>query len=142
MKLFIYTPSCNKGEFYKKMGKFFAERIYRSRLPYLVNSPATTWVVIEKDSQIIGFGSFEETNRGIEIGDIYTIKKDTELWEIIANQMLNLIQKLNPSLIYTAIEKEKDYEYFIEQRFFIKRESKKYVFLEKKGVDERDEIAK
>lgn len=135
IKLFTFHPPHTRNGFYEKMGKFFAERVYQRQLPYLVNSSSTTWIIAEKDSRVIAFGSFEQTHKGIEIGDIYTIDDDYQLWRMIASKISILVKKIRPELIYTAVQKKDDeqYKYFVEKEFSIKRETKNFLFLEKRS---------
>ncbi len=118
------------------MGMFFAERLYRYKLPDLVNSHTTTWVVAEKNNKVVGFGSFEQTNRGIEIREIYTIQKNHQLWQGIASKISIILKKQNSKLIYTTLPKveKKQLNYFIEKGFFIKRENKNSCYLEKANL--------
>lgn len=135
-ELSVYHPSYDKSRFYEKMGRFFAEKAYHSRLPYLANSSTTTWVIAEeKNTKILGFGSFEETDKGIEIGDVYTISEDHTLWKGMMEKILQLIEKKRPLLVYTAVPKEfiYYYNYLLEKNFTIQRETKNYYFLEKKN---------
>ena len=53
----VYIPPYNKQNFYSLMGKYFAERVYRRKLPYLINTSSTIWFLLMNKERIIGFSS-------------------------------------------------------------------------------------
>ncbi|EHQ8828648.1 hypothetical protein KI105_002130, partial [Enterococcus faecalis] len=72
-KLITFFPPYNKSLFYQLMGKFFSERIYRKKLPYLINTSSTFWYVIlqKNEVSVCAFSSFEVKANKIEIGEMY-----------------------------------------------------------------------
>jgi len=50
-----FIDTCNNAEFYKYMGRFFAERIFRKELPYLINDFEKIWYLFFDQETLIGF---------------------------------------------------------------------------------------
>ena len=82
------------------MGKFFAERSYRKKLPYLINDKDKFWYIFFKKEELIGFCS-------IKIGQKYTsfpdlcILDDENIDEslFIINYMFNLYKMENIKIL-------------------------------------------
>lgn len=60
-----FVGNYDKDLFYSIMGKFFAERSYRKKLPYLINDKDKFWYIFFRKGELIGFCS-------IKIGQKYT----------------------------------------------------------------------
>lgn len=67
----IYMGNYNRKEFYGKMGKFFAERFYKKKMPYLINDIDKIWYLIYDDDKFIGFFGIKICNTNTLISDIY-----------------------------------------------------------------------
>ena len=62
-----FIDTCNNAEFYKYIGRFFAERIFRKELPYLIKDYEKIWYLItgkKNEYQELRYGS------DIDVGNI------------------------------------------------------------------------
>ena len=50
-----FVGNYDKDLFYSIMGKFFAERSYRKKLPYLINDKDKFWYIFFRKGELIGF---------------------------------------------------------------------------------------
>ena len=95
-----FVGNYDKDLFYSIMGKFFAERSYRKKLPYLINDKDKFWYIFFKKEELIGFCS-------IKIGQKYTsfpdlcILDDENIDEslFIINYMFNLYKMENIKIL-------------------------------------------
>lgn len=114
------------------MAPFFAERIWRYRFPYLINTPEKKWSVLKDGDVTIGFSSYTVVRKGIELGEIYGLTE--EIWKQLALNTLKKIATEESSLsLYTDVKKENSYEwqFFQHKGFKIYRETTHYVFLKR-----------
>lgn len=129
---YLFKEPYDKGIFYSKMAVFFAERSYRIQFPYLINSPETSWFVIEDaDKNVIGFSSFEEKKRGVEIGEVFVLGNEA-LWQMLVSKTIREAKKKNRSLLFTAVKTKEEASFFQYKGFKIQRSSKNYLYLEMK----------
>jgi hypothetical protein len=129
---YLFKEPYDKTIFYSKMAAYFAERTYRTQFPYLVNSPETSWFVIEDEhKKVIGFSSFEEKRRGVEIGDVYVLN-DEALWKKLVSKTIREAKKLNKPLLFTAVKTKEEASFFQYKGFKVQRFSKNYLYLEMK----------
>ncbi|EGO5016475.1 hypothetical protein ACJX4N_002515 [Enterococcus faecalis] len=134
---YFYKEPYNKNLFYQKMGPFFSERQYQGKFPYLVNSPKTSWFVLEnEDYQIVGFSSFEEKVRGVEIGEVYIVEGFGELWKSLASKTIREAKKLKPRILFTAVTSNEEAAFYLYKGFRVHKTSKNYIYLEM-GVPEQ-----
>ena len=54
-----FVGNYDKDLFYSIMGKFFAERSYRKKLPYLINDKDKFWYIFFRKGELIGFCSIK-----------------------------------------------------------------------------------
>lgn len=95
-----FVGNYDKDLFYSIMGKFFAERSYRKKLPYLINDKDKFWYIFFRKGELIGFCS-------IKIGQKYTsfpdlcILDDENIDEslFIINYMFNLYKMENIKIL-------------------------------------------
>lgn len=114
------------------MAPFFAERIWRYRFPYLINTPEKKWGVLKDGDITVGFSSYTVVRKGIELGEIYGLTE--EIWRQLALNTLKKIATEESSLsLYTDVKKENSYEwqFFQHKGFKIYRETTHYVFLKR-----------
>ncbi|MBL1228118.1 hypothetical protein IW492_02585 [Enterococcus sp. BWB1-3] len=133
----VFKPNLySKSEFYKYMGIFFGEKEYKKELPYLINTKDTTWFVHLKKDKVLGFSSYDITNRGIELGETYTIDNSFELWESLASASLNDALELNPKFVYLAVTHKKECSWYLSRDFELAKTTTNYYFLERRQLDE------
>lgn len=114
------------------MAPFFAERIWRHRFPYLINTPEKKWGVLKDGDITIGFSSYTVVRKGIELGEIYGLTE--EIWMQLALNTLKKIATEESSLhLYTDVKKENSYEwqFFQHKGFKIYKETTHYIFLKR-----------
>ncbi len=87
-----YMDTCNNTEFYSHMGRFFAERIFRKELPYLINDPEKIWYLFFDNTDLAGFCGVVMTQNSTSFTDFYLLPtyRNQENKEFIAKYMLNL----------------------------------------------------
>ncbi|EAG1723613.1 hypothetical protein BBW79_14825 [Listeria monocytogenes] len=132
MKLTWYSPPYHKQSFYNLMAPFFAEKIWRYRFPYLINTPEKIWGILKENDKAIGFSSYTVAKKGIELGEIYGLTE--EIWAQIALNTLKKIDKEESAFyLYTDVKKENKYEwqFFQHKGFEIYKETTHYIFLKR-----------
>ena len=89
-----FIDTCNNAEFYKYMGRFFAERIFRKELPYLINDFEKIWHLFFDQETLIGFCGVIMNQHSTSFTDYYLLPayRNKENKEYIANYMLKLYQ--------------------------------------------------
>ena len=102
-----YVGNYNRNEFYSIMGKFFAERIYRKKLPYLINDKDKSWYLFFKKNELIGFCGIKIGQQYTSFSDIYILEKymDIKTLTYITNHMFNLYKMENIKLL-TCFDEE------------------------------------
>ena len=80
-----YAGSYDKNEFYMIMGKYFAERIYRKRLPYLINDRDKIWHLFYLDDTLAGFAGIKLSKSSTNITDIYYLDNNNDILEFMIN---------------------------------------------------------
>lgn len=71
----VYVGNYDRVEFYSIMGKFFAERIYKRVMPYLVNDRNKIWYLFFKDDELAGFCGVNICDTYTNFSDIYVVDK-------------------------------------------------------------------
>ena len=89
-----YIDTCNNSEFYRYMGRFFAERIFRRELPYLINDSEKIWYLFFDHKVLAGFCGVVMNQNGTSFTDFYLLPtyRNDENKKIIAKYMLDLYQ--------------------------------------------------
>lgn len=89
-----FIDTCNNGDFYKYMGRFFAERIFRKELPYLINDHEKIWYLFFDHKTLAGFVGVVMNQNSTSFTDFYLLSayRNEENREFIAKYMLNLYQ--------------------------------------------------
>ncbi|HFL0278905.1 TPA: hypothetical protein ACGX5P_002923 [Listeria monocytogenes] len=133
LKLIVFSPPYKKSHFYELMGPFFGDRIYRNFFPYLINSPRTVWyVIINEDREVLGFTSYEEFDRKVEIGEFYLSEKIDRSYyrRFLLRKVLQDLRKIESSRkIETVINCQIEKKLFEEKGFIQYRKTKNYYFL-------------
>lgn len=70
-----FIGNYNKDLFYSIMGKFFAERIYRKKIPYLINDKDKEWYLFFFNKELIGFCGVKIGVHCTSFSDIYLLEK-------------------------------------------------------------------
>lgn len=96
-----FVGNYNKTEFYSIMGKFFAERIYRKKLPYLINDKDKSWYLFFFKDEFIGFCGVKIGEQYTSFSDIYLTEKynDTKKLDYIIRYMFNLYKMENIKIL-------------------------------------------
>ena len=68
-----YIDTCNNSEFYSYMGRFFAERIFRREIPYLINDPEKIWYLFFDNNTLAGFCGVVMNQNGTSFTDFYLL---------------------------------------------------------------------
>lgn len=120
------------------MGKFFAERVYKKKLPYLVNTSHTFWYVIlqKNEVSVCAFSSFEIRGGKIEIGELYCSDNvdKLRLKKVILKKMFKdinnkyIFEKLN-----VCVDSIEDRRLFEQNGFLLYKKTKNFYFLQKES---------
>ena len=88
----IYIGNYSKKEFYSEMGEFFADRVYRKKLPYLINDDDKVWYLVYEKNKLIGFFGIKICNENTLISDIYLNDKcdNKKVFKYMAEYLVNL----------------------------------------------------
>lgn len=68
-----FIDTCNNDEFYRYMGRFFAERIFRKELPYLINDNEKIWYLFFDQKELAGFCGVVMSQNGTSFTDFYLL---------------------------------------------------------------------
>lgn len=95
-----FVGNYDKDLFYSIMGKFFAERSYRKKLPYLVNDKDKFWYIFFRKGELIGFCSIKIGQKCTSFPDL-CILDDENLDDslFIINYMFNLYKMENIKIL-------------------------------------------
>ncbi len=95
-----FVGNYDKDLFYSIMGKFFAERSYRKKLPYLINDKDKFWYIFFRKGELIGFCSIKIGQKCTSFPDLY-ILDDENLDDLlfIINYMFNLYKMENIKIL-------------------------------------------
>jgi hypothetical protein len=95
-----FVGNYDKDLFYSIMGKFFAERSYRKKLPYLINDKDKFWYIFFRKEELIGFCSIKIGQKCTSFPDLY-ILDDENLDDLlfIINYMFNLYKMENIKIL-------------------------------------------
>lgn len=87
-----FVGNYDKDLFYSIMGKFFAERSYRKKLPYLINDKDKFWYIFFRKGELIGFCSIKIGQKYTSFPDLCILddEKNFEDSFFIINYMFNL----------------------------------------------------
>lgn len=88
----VYMGNYDKSEFYSIMGKFFAERIYKRVLPYLINDKEKIWYLFFSGDELAGFCGVSICDEYTNFTDIYSVDKYQKMG--ILDFMCNRLFKL------------------------------------------------
>lgn len=92
-----YTGNYDKAEFYSIMGKFFAERVYRRALPYLINDNEKVWYLYFLEDELVGFCGVRISDEFTTFSDIYVVdkQKKSETLDFMCNHLFKLYMMEN-----------------------------------------------
>ena len=104
-----YIGNYDKNEFYTIMGKYFAERIYRKQLPYLINDKDKVWYLFFKKKELAGFCGVKICQKYTTITDIYYNEtyKDENILEYISKYIFNIYKSENINLLTNKKDEKK-----------------------------------
>ncbi len=96
-----FIGNYNKAEFYSIMGRFFSERIYRKKLPYLINDRDKSWYLFFLKKELVGFCGIKIGNHCTTFSDIYLVEKYNNMEHLknIIQYMFNLYKAGNIKLL-------------------------------------------
>lgn len=96
-----YVGNYDKNEFYMIMGKYFAERIYKKKMPYLVNDKDKIWYLFFCGSELAGFCGVKICQKYTTITDIYFHEKykNKKILEYIVYYIFNTYKLENINLL-------------------------------------------
>lgn len=138
MDIKIFIPPYDKKRFYGLMGKYFAERVYRNKLPYLINTPNTIWFLLINNQKLIGFSSIEITKEFIDIGDIFIEDYSVEKRKYLFKKVLFFIdKKCEKKCVRIYFTKNQCLPELDSYQFKQYRETKKYLFF-RREKNEKD----
>lgn len=129
-KIQCFEGNYDKGLFYSKMGRFFAEERYIRQMPYLRNEPDRVWFLIEKEEQVAAFSSLVIKDEYILFSTEYVeIRYRRQgLFRALTDARFEYCQEIKmPVRTSTSIELVKDY--YMRRGFAIYRKTKNYWFL-------------
>lgn len=135
-KLVTFFPPYNKALFYQLMGKFFSERVYRKKMPYLINTSNTFWYIIlqKNEVSVCAFSSFEVKSKKIEIGEMYCSDNvdKLRLKKVLLRKMFEDIKKIHGyKKIQACVDSIEDKKMFEQNNFFLYKKTKNFYFFEK-----------
>lgn len=105
----IYMGNYNKRDFYGEMGEFFADRVYRKKLPYLINDVDKIWYLVYDRNKLIGFFGIKICNENTLISDIYLDDDcdNKKVFRYMAKYLVNLYKEEELKVL-TKVKYEQD----------------------------------
>lgn len=87
-----FIDTCNNEDFYKYMGRFFAERIFKRELPYLINDHEKIWYLLFYKESLAGFCGVVMNQNSTSFTDFYLLPayRNQKNKEFFAKYMLHL----------------------------------------------------
>ncbi len=107
-----YMDTSNNEEFYGYMGRFFAERIFRKELPYLINDHEKIWYLFFDKKDLAGFCGVVMSQNGTSFTDFYVLPayRNMENKEFMAKYMLNLYRSEKIRILTNSDDEMKMWE--------------------------------
>lgn len=135
-----YMGNYNKEQFYAIMGRFFAERVYRKKLPYLCNERDKIWYLFYRAKDLVGFCAIKPLESYTLISDIYVLDKfkDSNVFEFIAKYITGHYAK-NDLQILTNSDSEKDIWELLNFKVVSRRGT--YMICKREKIDERNQVS-
>jgi len=105
----VYMGNYDKKEFYGQMGEFFADRVYRKQLPYLINDIDKIWYLIYERNKFAGFFGIKICNDNTLISDIYIMEgfNKTNIFEYMANYLVGLYKEEDLKVLTKVKDEQK-----------------------------------
>ncbi len=107
-----FIDTCNNEEFYKYMGRFFAERIFKRELPYLINDPEKIWYLFFDKKDLVGFCGVVMNQNSTSFTDFYLLPKyrNNENRMFMAEHMLHLYHTEKIRILTNSADEMKIWE--------------------------------
>lgn len=107
-----YIGTFDNTDFYQFMGKFFAERIYRRELPYLVNDQEKIWYLFFDKSNLVGFVGIVMNQNSTAFTDFYILHsyRNDSVRKFMSEYMLNLYKTERIRILTNSEEEMKMWE--------------------------------
>ena len=107
-----YIDTCNNEEFYRYMGRFFAERIFRKELPYLINDSEKIWYLFFDKKELIGFCGVVMTQNSTSFTDFYILYsyRNSKNMEYMCSYMFNLYRTEHIRILTNSEDEMKMWE--------------------------------
>lgn len=135
-----YMGNYNKEQFYSIMGRFFAERIYRKKMPYLCNEREKIWYLFYKGKELVGFCAVKPLELHTLISDIFVLEpyKDSRVFDFMANYIVKNYIK-NDLQVLTNLEEEKNI--WVNLGFEVVSNKGSYMICRKEKTNERNKVS-
>lgn len=134
MNIKIFEGNYNTNEFYKVMGKYFAEQPYKKEMPYMVNRETNVWFLALEGKTVIGFGAVNILKNKVILEHSYVEKEYREkgVWKLINDARLSYAKCL--CLPLEVITKEQHLQkYWKEQGFAEFKKNGSYTYFRKEA---------
>ncbi len=107
-----FMDTCNDGDFYKYMGRFFAERIFKRELPYLINDHEKIWYLFFDKKTLAGFCGVMMNQFSTSFTDFYLLPayRNEENCRFMASYMLQLYHTEKIRILTNSPEEMKVWE--------------------------------
>lgn len=128
------------GDFYRTMGKYFAEKEYKDQLPYISNQEGDIWFIAYNHTTLVGFMAINEIKTKITLKHVFVEEKyrDNGVCKEINKYVFDYIKKNMPDKpLEVATKNNKLLNFYLNNGFKIHRETKNYKFL-RKEVDNNE----
>ncbi|HFD3633352.1 TPA: hypothetical protein ACF3T5_002864, partial [Enterococcus faecium] len=113
-------------------------RVYRRKLPYLINTPSTIWFLLMNKERIIGFSSIQISNEFIDIGDVFVEDENDDTRKYLLEKVLFFIdKKCERKCVRISLKKDQYLNNLKHYCFKQYRETKNYLFF-RREINEQD----
>lgn len=125
----VYQGNYDRANFYAIMGKFFAEKIYRKKLPYLINEKNKVWYLFYNQGEFAGFASIQPKENYILVSDFYVIEKYNTI-SFVESMVFYLFDTYKKDNIKLLTKSKLEKKLWLEQGFEVTGEKGSYYVLE------------
>ena len=125
----VYQGNYDRTHFYATMGKFFAEKIYRKKLPYLINEKNKVWYLFYNQGELAGFASVQPKETYVMISDFYVIEKYNTI-SFVESMTFYLFDTYKRENIKLLTKSKLEKKLWLEQGFELVGEKGSYYKLE------------
>jgi hypothetical protein len=139
-EIWMDSSDSSGDEFYKRMGKYFADRQIRKELEEpLSDGPGFRWLIAYKKNEIAGFACLNAENlekRGeawLTYAYIFEPHRKNGLHSILFDERIVIAKQMKVKVL-RGVANEKSYDVFVKNGFEIQSERGRFTYFKKEMI--------